>query len=176
MVSFSRQLVHVAQHYVVVIFTFGMTLVRPALHWSQNMRKWSRNAENKNCIAGYFASLFSHFAPGSAFAWKLKGFRGLFFRGINKPATNYSSLFANNDEIIFLRKNLNFAKRGENTYTLFVIDSSFRKSEYFVQSNEKSPLSFIQKSLHRAKTAQNAEWKTCSRNVGENVLHTIRVS
>ncbi len=32
-----------------------------------------------------------------------------------KLATHYSSLFANNDKIIFSRKNLNFAKRGEDT-------------------------------------------------------------
>ncbi len=32
------------------------------------------------------------------------------------------------------------------------------------------------KPLRRAKTAQNAEQKTCSRNVGENALRTIRVS
>ncbi len=62
----------------------------------------------------------------------------------------------------------------KHPYTLFVIDSSFREYEYFVQSNEKSPLSFVQKSLCWAKTAQNAEWKTCSRKVGENALHTIR--
>ncbi len=36
---------------------------------------------------------------------------------IYKPATHYSSLFANNDKIIFSRKNLNFAKWGENTPT-----------------------------------------------------------
>ncbi len=34
-----------------------------------------------------------------------------------KPATHYSSVFANNDKIIFSRKNLNFAKLGENTPT-----------------------------------------------------------
>ncbi len=33
------------------------------------------------------------------------------------PPTHYSSLFANNDKIIFSRKNLNFAKRGKNTPT-----------------------------------------------------------
>ncbi len=64
----------------------------------------------------------------------------------------------------------------KHPYTRFVIDSSFREYEYFIQSNKKSPLSFIQKPLRRAKTTQNAEWKTCSRNVGENALHTIRVS
>ncbi len=48
------------------------------------MRKWERNAKNENCIAGYSVSLFSHFAPGSAFTRKLKGFCGLFFRSINK--------------------------------------------------------------------------------------------
>ncbi len=43
----------------------------------------------------------------------------LFVRSFpHKPATHYSSLFfANNDQIIFSRKNLNFAKRGENTPT-----------------------------------------------------------
>ncbi len=51
-------------------------------------------AKNEKCKEGYFASLFSHFAlffrflqyftPGSAFAQKLEGFCGLFFRGINK--------------------------------------------------------------------------------------------
>ncbi len=64
----------------------------------------------------------------------------------------------------------------KHPYTLFVIDSNFREYEYFVQSNEKSPLSFVQKPLSRAKTAQNAERKTCSRNVGKNAVHTIRVS
>ncbi len=61
------------------------------------MRKWARNVKNEKCITGYFAPLFSrfaalflafcisqHFAPGSAFMQKVKGFFGLFFRGINK--------------------------------------------------------------------------------------------
>ncbi len=55
------------------------------------MRKWTRNVKNEKCTAGYFTPLFSHFAPlflqfapGSAFARKLKGFRGSFFHGINK--------------------------------------------------------------------------------------------
>ncbi len=34
-----------------------------AIHLSQNMRKWLRNAKNKKCMAGYFVSLFSRFAP-----------------------------------------------------------------------------------------------------------------
>ncbi len=57
---------------------------------SQNMQKQSQNAKNKKCTANFFASIFSllrlssHFAPGSAFARKVKGFCGLFFRGINK--------------------------------------------------------------------------------------------
>ncbi len=94
-----------------------------------------------------------------------------------KPATHYSSLFANNDKIIFSQKNLNFAKRGQkHPYTLFVIDSSFRECEFRLPSNEKSPLSFIQKPLRPAKTAQNAERTTHSRNVVENALHTIFVS
>ncbi len=44
--------------------------------------------------------LFSHFAPGSVFAQKLKGFRSLFFRGINKTQNSaemqkgYSECFA----------------------------------------------------------------------------------
>ncbi len=77
----------------------------------------------------------------------------------------------------FFAKKFEFCKTGrKHLYTLFVIDSNFRKYEYFVQSNEKSPLSFVQKPLRQAKTAQNAERKTCSRNVGENALHTIRVS
>ncbi len=32
----------------------------------------------------YTFCILQHFAPGSAFVWKLKGFRGLFFCGINK--------------------------------------------------------------------------------------------
>ncbi len=64
----------------------------------------------------------------------------------------------------------------KHPYTLFVTDSSFREYEYFVQSNEKLSLSFVQKPLHGVKTAQNAERKTCSQNIGENALHTIRVS
>ncbi len=45
-------------------------LLRPAVHLSQ---KRLRNANNKKCIARYFASLFSHFVPGLAFVWKVKG-------------------------------------------------------------------------------------------------------
>ncbi len=33
--------------------------LRPAIHLSRN----TQNAKNKKCIAGYFTSLFSHFAP-----------------------------------------------------------------------------------------------------------------
>ncbi len=44
-----------------------------------------------------------------------------------KPATHYSSLFANNDETTFLQKKLSFAKCDEEVYTLFVIDRSFHK-------------------------------------------------
>ncbi len=74
------------------------TSVRPAAHL------WSQSVKNENCIAGYFTSLFTfrarfffafcavsftfcisqHFAPGSAFARKVKWFRDLFFCGINK--------------------------------------------------------------------------------------------
>ncbi len=77
----------------------------------------------------------------------------------------------------FFREKIWISRKGrKHPYTLFVIDSSFREYEYFVQSNKKSPLSFVQKPLRRAKTAQNAEQKTCSRNIGENALHTICIS
>ncbi len=69
-------------------------VLRPAIHLSQNTRKWSWNVKDEKCTAGYFAWLFSrftppffrilqHFAPGLAFTQKVKEFRGLFFRGIN---------------------------------------------------------------------------------------------
>ncbi len=57
--------------------SFGLhylSVLRPAIHLSRNMRKCSQSAKNEKCKARYFASLFSHFAPGSAFAWKVKGF------------------------------------------------------------------------------------------------------
>ncbi len=76
--------------------------LKPAVHLSQNMRKRSRNAKNKKCIAGYIASLFSrfvlpfftfrtlqHFTPGSAFAQNIKGFCGLLFCGINKTRNSH---------------------------------------------------------------------------------------
>ncbi len=44
----------------------------------------AKSAKNEKCIARYFASLFSHFALGLAFTRKVKGFRDLFFCGINK--------------------------------------------------------------------------------------------
>ncbi len=37
---------------------FFHTFLRPAIHLSQNMRKWARNAKNEKCITGCFASLF----------------------------------------------------------------------------------------------------------------------
>ncbi len=40
----------------------------------------------------FFAFRISqHFAPGSAFTQKVKGFRGLFFRGINKTRNSYET-------------------------------------------------------------------------------------
>ncbi len=75
----------------------SMSIIRPAVHLSQNTQKWTRNAKNKKCITGYFAPLFSHFAspffafyisqhfvPGLAFARKLKRFCGLFFAALIK--------------------------------------------------------------------------------------------
>ncbi len=45
-----------------------------------------------------------------------------------KPATQYLSLFANNDGTTFSRKKLSFARSDEKgVYTLFVIDPSFCK-------------------------------------------------
>ncbi len=65
-------------------------LVRPTVHLSQN--KQNRRKMKRVCrgILCHFFRIsrpffhFSHFAPGSAFARKLKGFRGLFFRSVNK--------------------------------------------------------------------------------------------
>ncbi len=71
-------------------------------------------------------------------------------------------------------KKFEFRETGrKQPYTLFAINSSFCEYEFRLPSHEKSPLDFVQKPLRRAKTAQNAERKTCSQNVGENALHTI---
>ncbi len=53
------------------------------------LQKQSQNAKNEKCIARYFVSLFSHFAPGSALVRKVKGFCGLFFRGMNETQNLY---------------------------------------------------------------------------------------
>ncbi len=56
----------------------------------------------------------------------------------------------------FFAKKFEFRETGrKHPYTLFVIDSSFCEYEFRLPSNEKSPLSFVQKPLRRAKTAQN---------------------
>ncbi len=81
-------------------------IVRMAIHLSQNMQKWVRNAKKRKVYSRVLcATLFvfhdlflvfcisQHFAPGSAFAWKLKGFCGLFFRGINEMRKVYSECF-----------------------------------------------------------------------------------
>ncbi len=41
---------------------YGKSL-RPAIHLSQNMQKWAQTVKNEKCIAGCFASLFTHFTP-----------------------------------------------------------------------------------------------------------------
>ncbi len=46
-------------------------------------------AKNEKCIAECFKSLFLHFGPGSAFTRKVKGFCGLFVRGINKTRNSH---------------------------------------------------------------------------------------
>ncbi len=51
------------------------------------MQKWERNAKNEKYVGDtlrHFFRISQHFVPGSAFARRLKGFRGLFFCGINK--------------------------------------------------------------------------------------------
>ncbi len=72
--------------------------VRLAIHLSQNTQKRLRSAKNKKCIAGYFASLFSHFeslflilhfAPGLAFVRKVKELCGIFFHEINKTRNSH---------------------------------------------------------------------------------------
>ncbi len=75
---------------VVNAVTKKVNIDRLAIHLSRNTQKLGQNAKKK-CMVGYFTplfsrftSLFSHFAPGSAFTRKVKGFRGLFFCGINK--------------------------------------------------------------------------------------------
>ncbi len=76
----------------------------------------------------------------------------------------------------FFVKKFEFRETGrKHPYTLFVIDSSFCACEFCLPSHKKSPLSFVQKPLHRTKTAQNAERKICWRNNGKNALHTICV-
>ncbi len=81
------------------------------------------------------------------------------------------------------RQNYFFVKKFEfcetlrkHMYTLFIIDSSCRENMRIHSEQLKMPLCFIQGFLHRAKTAQNAEWKICLRNISKNTLHTIRVS
>ncbi len=85
----------------------------PAIHLSQNTRKWAQNGKNEKWIARYFAPLFSHFAPlfllfalrsisrnGRHSRENSKGFHDLFFRGINKTRNSsemrkmYSECFA----------------------------------------------------------------------------------
>ncbi len=77
-------------HFVIVFACFA---IRQAICLSWNMWKQSENAKNEKCIAAYFASLFSHFgplfcfshfAPELSFMWKVEGFHGLFFCGINE--------------------------------------------------------------------------------------------
>ncbi len=54
--------------------------------------KLNRKIRENGCEkrkAGYSASHFLLFAPGSAFTWKVKGFHDLFFCGINKTRNSH---------------------------------------------------------------------------------------
>ncbi len=81
--------------------------LRPAIHLSRNMEKWvqktrsvQRGISRDLCQVSFCIFRFSHFVPGSAFMRKQKGFRGLFFCGINKTQNSpgvrkvYSECFA----------------------------------------------------------------------------------
>ncbi len=60
-------------------------LLRPAIHLSRNMWKWSWNVlRHFFRVSRPFFHFSQHFVPGLTFGWKVRGFCGLFFRGINK--------------------------------------------------------------------------------------------
>ncbi len=67
-------------------------ILRPAIHLSQNMKKQSRNAKNKMCIAGCCVTFFLfrpfscvlHFALGSDLYEKSKDFVVYFFAALIK--------------------------------------------------------------------------------------------
>ncbi len=87
--------------------------------------------------------------------------RGIFLFN-HLPTTHYSSLFANNNKTTFSWKNLNFVKHGENTSTDCLSSAAaFTSNMQICSEQQKIPLCFIQRPLHRVKTAQSAEWKTC---------------
>ncbi len=54
----------VHRHSFFILFSsVSLNFLRPAIHLSLNTRKQLCNAKNKKGAAGYFKSLFSHFAP-----------------------------------------------------------------------------------------------------------------
>ncbi len=103
----------------------SLSIIRPAVHLSQNTRKWSWNAKKRKVYSGVFRAIFSafcapffafcisqHFAPGLAFARKLEGFCGLFFWGINITRNSHEmrEVYSVSYFIVFCEKNSWHAK------------------------------------------------------------------
>ncbi len=72
------------------LWTYMRCFVRLAIHLPQ---KWLLNMKNEKSISGFvlrtFLRFLQHFAPGSAFTQKVKGFRGLFFHSVNKTQNSH---------------------------------------------------------------------------------------
>ncbi len=82
------------------------------------MRKRSRNAKNKKCIVGYFASFFSHFAPGWHSHEKSKDFVVYFFVAliIHEVRLKYEKFIVSVSYfVVFLQKHTQNINEMRNT-------------------------------------------------------------
>ncbi len=114
---------------------------------------------------------FFIFCISQHFVGKVKGFHGLFFRGI-KPATHYSSLFTKMTKLLFCEK-IEFHKTWrKEVYTLFVIGCSSCKCVQQLRYGEK-----IFKFVKNPPTSANAFCKKVFNetlaNLVNHSLHTI---
>ncbi len=95
--------------------------------------------------------------------------------GFVKPATHYSSLFANNDEIIFSRKNLNFAKQGENTPTHCSTSTAVFANMNFVFRATKSSLWVSSRNRSVERRRRRTQNEKPVRKTSAKMLYTLFV-
>ncbi len=112
-------------------------------------------------------TVFEAFFSCDAYFWQ---------RSSVKPATHYTSLFANNEKTTFLRKKLSFTKRDKKWSTHYQSNPSFRECVQKQKIGQKKFFEFVKKPPTLVNAFREKVFHEMLTNLTKHSLHTIRVS